>query len=314
MDQCAKCGRVLEVLSGKCPVCDQGEGDVDELYASTEAVIETLADPVDRQAAGEPGFGIDLTVGDVIGGAFRMWGQTFGRQLLMGLAGQVALVPLLLWQPDFTEGFSGISWMMIGVIILITLLIGIPVAVWAAICSIIIAADQARHGKQVRSMAEVALKALGSFWSYLGAALLVGLALILCGVPAVILISLVAPASAGAAVIGVLLFFALIIYLAVRWLVVGEAVVLENKPAFEAIRRSGELVSGNWWLTFGILLIFWLIMIGVVIGIVLLSLIPFVGQVINLASGVLTTPLSICFVVAIYAGLFARFQRLNASL
>jgi hypothetical protein len=61
------------------------------------------------------------------------------------------------------------------------------------------------------------------------------------------------------AAIGIAIGLALLIvpgvYLAVRWYFVPQTVVLEGARAPEALERSGRLVQGFWWRTFGILIV-----------------------------------------------------------
>jgi hypothetical protein len=45
------------------------------------------------------------------------------------------------------------------------------------------------------------------------------------------------------------------VYLTVRWFFVPQAVVLEGKRGVQALRRSGEMVGGLWWRTFGIVIL-----------------------------------------------------------
>ena len=45
------------------------------------------------------------------------------------------------------------------------------------------------------------------------------------------------------------------IYVAVRWYFVPQAVVVEGKRGAAALVRSGELVRGMWWRTFGLVLL-----------------------------------------------------------
>jgi Uncharacterised protein family (UPF0259) len=60
------------------------------------------------------------------------------------------------------------------------------------------------------------------------------------------------------AAVGIALGLAVLIvpgvYLAVRWFFVPQAVVIENARGPEALRKSGALVTGSWWRTFGIVL------------------------------------------------------------
>ena len=45
------------------------------------------------------------------------------------------------------------------------------------------------------------------------------------------------------------------IYLAIRWFFAPQAVVIDGKRGPGALQRSGELVQGSWWRTFGIVLL-----------------------------------------------------------
>jgi len=54
-------------------------------------------------------------------------------------------------------------------------------------------------------------------------------------------------------VLGLLLLVIPGVYLAVRWYFVTPAVVVEGARGAAALRRSSELVRGNWWRVFGIL-------------------------------------------------------------
>lgn len=61
-------------------------------------------------------------------------------------------------------------------------------------------------------------------------------------------------AAAGVGV-GLLLFIAPGIYLAIRWLFVAQAVVVDGRRGWDALVRSGELVRRSWWRVFGIELV-----------------------------------------------------------
>jgi hypothetical protein len=60
------------------------------------------------------------------------------------------------------------------------------------------------------------------------------------------------------------------VYLAIRWFFVPQAVVIDGERGPGALRRSGELVQGFWWRTFGIVLLSQLP--GVLIGVPFASL------------------------------------------
>ena len=86
------------------------------------------------------------------------------------------------------------------------------------------------------------------------------------------LFAAVAMAAIGIA-LGLLALIVPGIFLAVRWFFVPQAVVVEGARGAGALRRSGELVQGFWWRTFGLVL---LANIAIAIpGVVLLA--PFAG-------------------------------------
>ncbi len=51
--------------------------------------------------------------------------------------------------------------------------------------------------------------------------------------------------------IGLILLVLPGIYLAVRWIPIQFLILEENSGVFDAFTRSGELVKGRWWSTFG---------------------------------------------------------------
>jgi hypothetical protein len=84
----------------------------------------------------------------------------------------------------------------------------------------------------------------------------------------------------------------------VRWLFGSEAIMLQNASAKDAISESCRLVTGNWWRTFGNLLLFWFL-IGAP-GLLLRFVIRGVaGGLVASFFGVLTAP--------IFAGAFTLF-------
>ncbi len=60
-------------------------------------------------------------------------------------------------------------------------------------------------------------------------------------------------------VIGFLLFYIPGIYLAVATIFIFLIIIYENKSATESISRSFEIIKGKWWQTFGLILVFGLI-------------------------------------------------------
>ena len=69
--------------------------------------------------------------------------------------------------------------------------------------------------------------------------------------------------------VGIPLFF----YVLVIWFFAVQAVVIENKSTFDALKRSQELVKGNWWRVFGIGVVFILLGIALLIPAIIVSVI-----------------------------------------
>jgi hypothetical protein len=97
--------------------------------------------------------------------------------------------------------------------------------------------------------------------------------------------------------IGIVIGFVLVIvpglYLITVWFVVAPVVVLENPGVFPALQRSRELVRGNGWQVFGVILVLY-ILVGVAAFILdglAESASSGVGIVVRVIIGVLTAPL-----------------------
>ena len=91
--------------------------------------------------------------------------------------------------------------------------------------------------------------------------------------------------------IGIPLFF----YVLIIWFFAVQAVAIENKSTFDALRRSQELVKGNWWRVFGMGVVFVLLGIALLIPAIIASVIVgFINAVLsNVVLGVavaLVTP------------------------
>ena len=148
----------------------------------------------------------------------------FGLHLLVGVSA-------------FYASISGLWGMTIAAALItfwITILIGL-----FSIGALLFAGAQSYLGKQITAGAafrQVARR----FWSCLGSSiiylLIIGLLMVTCiGIP-----------------------FA--IYFAARWGFYGQAVLIEETSATDALRRSGQLVKGTWWRVFGILLAIFLLL------------------------------------------------------
>jgi hypothetical protein len=88
--------------------------------------------------------------------------------------------------------------------------------------------------------------------------------------------------GAASALIVLLIGFPLVFYFAMRWSLIGPIMVVENKFSRSALVRSGELVSGVWWRTLGILLAAGLIVrVPVLVLTMIWHSIPILGSILT---------------------------------
>jgi hypothetical protein len=66
------------------------------------------------------------------------------------------------------------------------------------------------------------------------------------------------------------------VYLAVRWYFGPQAVVVDGLRGPAALQRSGEIVQGQWWSTFGRLFV--LSLVGLLVGVVVGGILGAIGQ------------------------------------
>jgi hypothetical protein len=116
---------------------------------------------------------------------------------------------------------------------------------------------------------------------------------------------------AGLAIaVGLLLLIVPGLYLMTIWSVLIPVIVLERRDVMEAFGRSRELVSGNGWNVFGVIVISFLILIGVgiVLGIALIWLGGAFGEFIrNVISNTITIP----FVALAWTVMYFRLLELK---
>jgi Membrane domain of glycerophosphoryl diester phosphodiesterase len=107
--------------------------------------------------------------------------------------------------------------------------------------------------------------------------------------------------------IGFLLLIVPGLYLLTIWIAVIPAIVLEDRGIGEAIGRSRELVRGNGWNVFGVIVLTFLILLGlgIVIGLALLPLEDWLGSLVQqLVWYTIVTP----FVVAVWTLVYYRLK------
>ncbi|MGH2748328.1 MAG: hypothetical protein ACRDKB_10440 [Actinomycetota bacterium] len=122
------------------------------------------------------------------------------------------------------------------------------------------------------------------------------------------------PPIAGASIlagigiaVGLVLLIVPGLFLLTIWVLIVPTIVLENRRAMEAFGRSRELVRGNGWNVFGIILLTWLVLFGV--GLVIELILAAFGDEVraflgDLVSGTVTAP----FIALVYTLLYYRLR------
>ncbi|MGI8929044.1 MAG: glycerophosphoryl diester phosphodiesterase membrane domain-containing protein [Candidatus Limnocylindrales bacterium] len=119
------------------------------------------------------------------------------------------------------------------------------------------------------------------------------------------------------ALIVIVALIALVIFIAVRWSFAIAAVMIENAPGLNALRRSWGLAVGSSWRIFGYLLLFGLLggLPAAVIGYVVTL---FLGSgVAQTATGLIANPIEAfasTFVIGVIAALFSPFPTIALTL
>ena len=137
----------------------------------------------------------------------------------------------------------------------------------------------------------------------IGAAIVVGLAVLGIGV-VITLITLAVPALA---IIAAPVGFVVIIWLVIRWSVISPAIVVEKKSIGQAFGRSSELVEGNWWRVLGVVVVIGIL--TAIISYILIAILggiggPTVGQALaQLVTNTLMAPLAGLAAAIIFFGL-----------
>ena len=109
---------------------------------------------------------------------------------------------------------------------------------------------------------------------------------------------------------GLLLLIVPGLYLMTIWSVLIPVIVLEKRAVMEAFGRSRELVSGNGWNVFGVIVISFLILIaaGIVIGIALIWLRGPFGEFVR---SVISNTITIPFVALAWTVMYFRLRELK---
>jgi len=209
-------------------------------------------------------------VGDILNGAFelyqRHWKHLIGIALAFYLV--AASITLVLTVALGRWGaFAGSLILLVGIFWLTGALV-------EAVADI-------RDGRADLSVGDTFSKVWPRVWPLTGASVLAGLGIFL----------------------GLLLLIVPGLILLTWWAFIAPAIVLENRGVIESFGRSKQLVEGNGWNVFGILIITWLLtgVVSGVIGAIFTPLPDYLSQYFgNLIGGAIAAPFSALAVTLLY--------------
>lgn len=167
-----------------------------------------------------------MSVRAVLGDAWVLYRRSFGRYVAIAAA---AFVVLNLVSIAFEEGIAGAE--------------GGAVAIWAALGAIVVLGSFVAYAALVHGGREEATAARGVVAAYTATARRLGTVLA------------AAVAQAVGITIGLLLFVVPGLYLATRWSLVFQAIVLDGHRWRAAFGRSADLVRGHFRTMLGVVLV-----------------------------------------------------------
>jgi len=238
--------------------------------------------------ATEPKY-VQLDFGEVLGSSLRYWlknvksfwmiffvihlvmvaigyGAFFlsGGSLLVAEAADIlgAIIPYWVISSYFLDIVSIAIVIVLGAVIIVNIGIG------TVLGGMVIRHTAEHHAEQIPTLGESFRDSRNRFWSLIGAQILILLLTLCLSVGGTFLIVLIAVGSIfvfgffGALVglvISLVVLLIALIYVPTRLAVAFPAIILDGESAAGSLNRSWNLVSGNWWRTFGIMIIIGLV-------------------------------------------------------
>ncbi len=209
-------------------------------------------------------------VGDILNAAFDLYKQHWQHLIGVALAFYLVASSITLVLTIFLGQYGA----LVGAIILLIGIFWLTGALVEAVADI-------RDGHSDLGVSDTFAKVWPRVWPLLGASILAGLGVALG------LVFLIVPG----------------LILLTWWALIPPAIVLENKGVFESFGRSRELVRGNGWNVFGVLIITYLLsaVISGVIRAIFTALPDYVGTYIgDVIGGSIVAPFSALAITLMY--------------
>ena len=218
-----------------------------------------------------------MELGDLFSNTFKLFKETFSRNIVIASAFLVPAGILMAYgfdsffsalmetartasenrfeysEPDYTFIFSNIGIYVLSLLAFLLGYLGAMIGITRISC-------RAFEGERI-SIGDAFNKVFSVLYlRSIGQSFLLSLALSACIFAGIVLIVIGARSKVVLiTIIGVLALIGgivLMIYLSFRWYFAFVAIVGEDKKVIESFSKSSFLVEGNWWRTFGIVLLF----------------------------------------------------------
>jgi hypothetical protein len=218
-----------------------------------------------------------MELGDLFSNTFKLFKETFSRNIVIASAFLVPAGILMTYgfdsffsalmetvrtasenrfeysEPDYTFIFSNIGIYVLSLLAFLLGYLGAMIGITRISC-------RAAEGERI-SIGEAFNKVFSVLYlRCIGQSFLLSLAVSACFFAGIMIIIIGSAAEIVLiTVIGVLALIGgivLMIYLSFRWYFAFVAIVGEDKKVIESFSKSSFLVEGNWWRTFGIVLLF----------------------------------------------------------
>ncbi len=305
---CSNCGRSVAPGLGTCAACGQAVG----VGASVGAFGER---PVEARPMPPPGpYNIRFGVSEPLTETFRLWSNDLGRQVLMTLIPYAALLPLGIafgvWaaislsdsgEPSTTQlvafGSVGLAFAIVAGILMLASSAG----------TMLLADDKERTGGTGLGVWQAFLAGLSrSGWLILAnliyVAIIVALWVVPVGVPVALLVETEEPLWA-VGFIPALGTFVAGVWLLTRLMPLLPLIVVEELSLGAALSRAWQLTTGRALDVFLANLVFGVALMGIYMAVGIISIVPLLGMLIQLAANILLGSLQGVYAFSLYAGL-----------
>lgn len=312
--QCSSCGGALAPGQATCSACGLAVGGGASVGAFGERPVEARPMP-------PPGpYNIRFGVSEPLTETFRLWGNDLGRLVLMTLIPYAFLLP-------FGVGFG--IWAAISMSgggepsttqLVVLGAVGFALAVVAGILmlassagTMLLAEDKERSGGTGLGVWQAFLAGLSrSGWLILANLLYLAIIVVLWGIPVAVPIALLVTTEQPLWALGfvpALGTFVVGIWLLTRLMPMLPLIVVEELTVGVALSRAWQLTAGRALDVFLANLVFGVALMGIYMAVGIISIIPLLGLLIQLAANVILGSLQSVYAFTLYAGLVSTPKR-----